>query len=108
MPSLGLELRRVLFRSEEHTSELQSHSISYAVFCFKKKKQEYRVKTNADGYRVLRRNAQRSRYLLSAPFPALSFSFYLRWLNLFSLFFFLNKRAPTEIHPLPLPAPLPI
>ena len=28
-------------RSEEHTSELQSHSfISYAVFCLKKKKQE--------------------------------------------------------------------
>src|SRR2546430_13521089 len=25
-------------RSEEHTSELQSQSISYAVFCFKKKK----------------------------------------------------------------------
>src|ERR1051326_9462347 len=29
-------------RSEEHTSELQSHSfISYAVFCLKKKKQRY-------------------------------------------------------------------
>ena len=31
-------------RSEEHTSELQSHSfISYAVFCSKKKKQKYIV-----------------------------------------------------------------
>ena len=31
----------VVFRSEEHTSELQSHSfISYAVFCLKKKKNE--------------------------------------------------------------------
>ena len=30
---------RPSFRSEEHTSELQSHSfISYAVFCLKKKK----------------------------------------------------------------------
>ena len=30
--------RTHLFRSEEHTSELQSHSfISYAVFCLKKK-----------------------------------------------------------------------
>ena len=29
----------ILIRSEEHTSELQSHSfISYAVFCLKKKK----------------------------------------------------------------------
>src|SRR5881296_679605 len=35
----GPSRRRV--RSEEHTSELQSHSnISYAVFCLKKKKQK--------------------------------------------------------------------
>ena len=34
-----IEDRSVLLRSEEHTSELQSHSfISYAVFCLKKKK----------------------------------------------------------------------
>ena len=33
-------------RSEEHTSELQSHSfISYAVFCLKKKKKE-KIKKN--------------------------------------------------------------
>ena len=32
-------------RSEEHTSELQSHSfISYAVFCLKKKKKQYKKK----------------------------------------------------------------
>ena len=32
-------------RSEEHTSELQSHSfISYAVFCLKKKKQKDALK----------------------------------------------------------------
>src|SRR2546430_7502175 len=30
-------------RSEEHTSELQSQSISYAVFCLKKKKQHVRT-----------------------------------------------------------------
>src|SRR5260370_18397160 len=30
--------RTDLKRSEEHTSELQSHLISYAVFCLKKKK----------------------------------------------------------------------
>src|ERR1051326_9402101 len=34
-------------RSEEHTSELQSHSfISYAVFCFKEKKQQHETITN--------------------------------------------------------------
>ena len=32
-------VQEAVFRSEEHTSELQSHSfISYAVFCLKKKK----------------------------------------------------------------------
>src|SRR2546427_4929197 len=31
-----------VWRSEEHTSELQSQSISYAVFCLKKKKQRKR------------------------------------------------------------------
>ena len=37
--SLWVGLLKVLPRSEEHTSELQSHSfISYAVFCLKKKK----------------------------------------------------------------------
>src|SRR6266571_9177083 len=30
-------------RSEEHTSELQSHVISYAVFCLKKKKKTYHL-----------------------------------------------------------------
>src|SRR3546814_10014994 len=40
-------------RSEEHTSELQSlMRISYAVFCLKKKKQEYTIKDNSkDGIR---------------------------------------------------------
>src|SRR3712207_7713412 len=33
-------------RSEEHTSELQSRNISYAVFCLKKKKYTDHVKRN--------------------------------------------------------------
>src|SRR6266511_5255472 len=33
----------VLLRSEEHTSELQSVKISYAVFCLKKKKKTSRT-----------------------------------------------------------------
>src|SRR5690606_30395522 len=32
------ELKQFILRSEEHTSELQSREISYAVFCLKKKK----------------------------------------------------------------------
>ena len=36
--ALVLIILMILIRSEEHTSELQSHySISYAVFCLKKK-----------------------------------------------------------------------
>src|SRR2546430_11141082 len=34
----GSTSRGVVMRSEEHTSELQSQSKSYAVFCFEKKK----------------------------------------------------------------------
>src|SRR5256885_9255175 len=37
LPSMGDEARDP--RSEEHTSELQSPCISYAVFCLKKKKE---------------------------------------------------------------------
>src|SRR3546814_5128860 len=42
------EQRRLVFRSEEHTSELQSlMRISYAVFCLKKKKITF-THTNSD------------------------------------------------------------
>src|ERR1051326_5910816 len=38
-------LQRIGSRSEEHTSEVQSHSfISYAVFCFQKKKLANKIK----------------------------------------------------------------
>src|SRR5207237_8796974 len=33
---------QTFIRSEEHTSELQSHLISYAVFCLKKKNNKYK------------------------------------------------------------------
>src|SRR2546427_5293309 len=36
-------------RSEEHTSELQSSQISYAVFCLKKKKELQLSQRGADG-----------------------------------------------------------
>src|SRR2546430_9556541 len=38
--ALDLYARPRHWRSEEHTSELQSQSISYAVFCLKKKKND--------------------------------------------------------------------
>ena len=43
-----------LLRSEEHTSELQSHSfISYAVFCLKKKKTTHTTKQLKKNYKTL-------------------------------------------------------
>src|SRR3712207_8811983 len=38
LDQLDLDAQPVVHRSEEHTSELQSANISYAVFCLKKKK----------------------------------------------------------------------
>src|SRR3546814_9981858 len=43
----GIPPERIVFRSEEHTSELQSlMRISYAVFCLKKKNKHNTAKTN--------------------------------------------------------------
>src|SRR3546814_7543798 len=49
MKALTQAARALVYRSEEHTSELQSlMRISYAVFCLKKKKQIYHNKTNTN------------------------------------------------------------
>src|SRR2546430_9824312 len=47
-------------RSEEHTSELQSQSISYAVFCLKKKKDTRSVREHTPGHTRLRASSGRS------------------------------------------------
>src|SRR3546814_8974613 len=45
--SVHIAMRRLMTRSEEHTSELQSlMRISYAVFCLKKKKKHKRKQQN--------------------------------------------------------------
>src|SRR3546814_6197757 len=45
-PRAGVFFSRILRRSEEHTSELQSlMRISYAVFCLKKKKKQHNLTT---------------------------------------------------------------
>src|SRR5439155_9395805 len=45
-------------RSEEHTSELQSVSISYAVFCLKKKRPHERSQNRPNPQNVLSTHAQ--------------------------------------------------
>src|SRR4051795_1729512 len=104
MPSL--EFRRV--RSEEHTSELQSHSHLVCRLLLEKKKNE-RLRwhrrasvhsTSADSLSV---RAVPSRTLIArVPSVVILTSSYTL------LFFFLNDTATTEIYPLSLHAALPI
>src|SRR3954449_6587549 len=103
-----LEFRRV--RSEEHTSELQSHSHLVCRLLLEKK--------NDTTMRSLARQGPASGRLINAGLrrrpasplrggharpirapPGSSRDFF---------FFFLNDTAPPEIYPLPLPAALPI
>src|SRR5881275_208040 len=81
-------------RSEEHTSELQSHgTISYAVFCLKKKKtlnvkdnQNARSSTVSPTFQVT---------ALNQP-PSAAFTFSCTWFA-----FFFNDTATTEIYTVP-------
>src|SRR6056300_956132 len=82
-------------RSEEHTSELQSHSeISYAVFCLKKKKRTVRAapSTVTQG-RASTKQPQRAQHLSSAAWLAWS-----QPQRCHSSFFFFNDTATTEIY----------
>src|SRR6056300_1711710 len=83
--------RRHSPRSEEHTSELQSHSdISYAVFCSKKKKK------NSNFPNQKNQNLEKIHKDISAPSDKASqFSFKLMgYVFGFKLFFFLMIRRP--------------
>src|SRR3954462_1826833 len=97
-------------RSEEHTSELQSHDNLVCRLLLEKKKTRKRIvgmETVVWGEvaweQLGTRVAPPRRPLTTTPdLSALPLSFLL------SFFFFLNKRAPPEFYPFPLPAPLPI
>src|SRR5210317_661136 len=85
-------------RSEEHTSELQSHSeISYAVFCLKKKKKKNNktVSTNR-AKRPITYTKKQKLYPLSCLRCLMS----LPVLPSFVFFFFFNDTATTEIYTL--------
>src|SRR4051795_2001349 len=97
-------------RSEEHTSELQSHSHLVCRLLLEKKNKHKRTGLPpTEGVRDRRTDGRRraapprgclSVQLLGAP--PLSHCFHLFF------FFFLNDRAPPEIYPLPLHDALPI
>src|ERR1051326_1473258 len=97
-------------RSEEHTSELQSHSfISYAVFCLKKKNKKaiaFRARTCITVPSATIAQHARRDHLLRADGGKHCLVVFFE--HFFFLFFFFNDTATTEIYPLPLHAALPI
>src|SRR5210317_390719 len=85
-------------RSEEHTSELQSHSeISYAVFCLKKKKRQ-ETKKEQTGKR--RKQKTKTENTSRSHRSAGSSSCSRRSTLPISSFFFFNDTATTEIYTL--------
>src|SRR6056300_1125646 len=83
-------------RSEEHTSELQSHSeISYAVFCLKKKKARYQKYWVRDDIKRQERTKNTFRLkLFLLFFQCLGF----HCIYFMFFFFFFNDTATTEIY----------
>src|SRR5881275_833155 len=80
-----------LARSEEHTSELQSHgTISYAVFCLKKKKKQRTPGTEPWPGRRPGRASSIARHRAAASSAASG-----------QFFFFFNDTATTEIYTVP-------
>src|SRR6056300_185180 len=83
-------------RSEEHTSELQSHSeISYAVFCLKKKKEKNRkkgIEGMTDEQKKTKKETERH---LSSSLHVIfdCLDIYMSY-----IFFFFNDTATTEIY----------
>src|SRR5210317_1677407 len=85
-------------RSEEHTSELQSHSeISYAVFCLKKKKKKTNDDTGHSGLDA-HQLANQHESLASAGLEA--DPIYCFQIGSLFFFFFFNDTATTEIYTL--------
>src|SRR5213080_907018 len=82
-------------RSEEHTSELQSHSgISYAVFCLKKKKKTKNKKISFLYY-IIKYKITILSILYTVVHLYVHISFFT---SIFPFFFFFNDPATTEIY----------
>src|SRR5881275_2553226 len=86
-------------RSEEHTSELQSHgTISYAVFCLKKKKKKNNINYLIINKKIIKIIQQKNLYYYFINKNNLFF--YILLFNFF-FFFFFNDTATTEIYTVP-------
>src|SRR6204780_4077214 len=97
-------------RSEEHTSELQSHSYLVCRLLLEKKKKTGEGQQNdCSAERYVCEHAAGCSSPLSIMCMRWLFVSHLNTLGLFCFFFFfLNKRAPPKFSPFPLPALLPI
>src|SRR3954467_12864440 len=96
-------------RSEEHTSELQSHDNLVCRLLLEKKKHRNNGSNSRTGHlscarhRVLSAHARCCRACVLVPYVLLN-----GWFNCFFFFFFFNDTATTEIYPLSLHDALPI
>src|SRR3954467_11641010 len=96
-------------RSEEHTSELQSHDNLVCRLLLEKKKKNNKQTTTTEITRPHTRKTHTCTALVCALLRPSSLIYGLVLFDLFScfFFFFLNDGAPPEFSPFPLPAPFP-
>src|SRR3954449_10840285 len=100
---------RLLLRSEEHTSELQSHSHLVCRLLLEKKKSRFPATCSSSRGRELRHVYRRAPSAPTDAAPAMRTPTTpnCRFMAM-ARFFFFNDPAPTEISPLSLHAALPI
>src|SRR3954449_8172399 len=107
MPSSGVQ---TCARSEEHTSELQSHSHLVCRLLLEKKKIK-KMPTNNHTF-LITRHTNKPQYMMFLSCFYYCFCCFgcssLFFFFVCFFFFFLNNRAPPKFYPLPLPAPFPI
>src|SRR6266581_1126504 len=96
-------------RSEEHTSELRHPSISYAVFCLKKKKEEFcEVLCKINKFGSIDMPILVTSLISGVPVVSLTLQVRRRSKLILAVFFFFNDTATTEIYTLSLHDALPI
>src|SRR4029434_10542735 len=106
-PSLSLVVPSP--RSEEHTSELQSHLISYAVFCLKKKKKTLNnTNTNVENSFTPHHRDVALTHTRTVTPKQTHKHMHAHYNTHCTAFFFFNDTATTEIYTLSLHDALPI
>src|SRR3954466_654710 len=107
MPSSGVQ---TCARSEEHTSELQSHDnlVCRLLLEKKKKTKHHNIQDRHRSSILLNTTHSPHTILEGRHFVQMMFIMLLPLFVFFYFFFFLNNAAPPKISPFPLPPALPI